>query len=622
MDNQPVEPLNSLTGLRFVAALAVFVSHVLGVFPLPGAGDLTASIIAPLGLGGVGFFYVLSGFILTYVYSQRTEPLSLLGFYGKRIARIWPLHLVTTAIVLFGVVTIRYQLDRPNGVAQLLSNIFLLQSWWPDYQWVFSINGPSWSLSNEAFFYLMFPWLLAGGAVAFYRKFLGMGLVGVVLLIGLSMIPETLLSERAVGCLVRANPLLRLFDFMVGMAGGFIFIEFRKRTAGALGQARQRQHKFLSTVFHVVTLASCAIYYAIMNACVGDWDALIAGSYGVGIDWLCFSGAAPLFVLVIFAFAQYASRLSELFASSWLVYLGEISFAFYLIHQPILTMLSRQALADSPHAMVWLSIAAFCFSLAAAMLLHHLVELPSRAGMVQMFSTAGSSSGDSRLGWLSRCRSWLGQYVVALWRVCLSPKALVIAGLLTVGYLVADVGLFNFRDTRLIQRVVRQTANEFKGIQFDQDAVLEGVQIAHQPDGSCQIQMAWDLKEGRRPIRFLHICDSQGKILRHGDGNRSMFVRATGNERVLDRVTVSKDQLESAAMLAVGFFGPDRKSSPIVNPAPGQPTHRLPILRLNQSVEQDVEAVAEISKSLKTLKDATSPQVPRMSADIQGTFGR
>ena len=81
--------INALTGIRFVAALGVFVQHMLGRLGV-------TTFVWPFGDGGVTFFFVLSGFILTYVYSHRmTGCRDLPRFYFTRWARIWPLHMVT-----------------------------------------------------------------------------------------------------------------------------------------------------------------------------------------------------------------------------------------------------------------------------------------------------------------------------------------------------------------------------------------------------------------------------------------------------------------------------------------------------------------------------------------------
>lgn len=571
MSNESGKHLKSLTGLRFAAALVVFVGHVLLEFPLIGSNDHTRRV---LGASGVCFFYVLSGFILTYVYASRPEPISIREFYVKRIARIWPLHLVTLLIVLFCVVTLRHQLGRENGLAQIVANFFLLQSWWPDYGWVFSINGPSWSLSNEAFFYLMFPWLATGGAVAFRKRFFALGIVSATVMVGLSLAPANVVSAETIGCLLYANPLVRLFDFMTGMACGFVFIASRNRTADSKLDHGTHQPIF-SNLLHLFALLIGVIYVAIVQYFSAGSDDQLELSRNVAVIWLSYGGAAVPFALTVFAFARHSSWISKLFSSQALVYLGEISFAFYLIHQAIITLLSRQALADSQYAMWWMAASSLLLSLATAMLLHHLIELPSRAGLIQFASRKRSD-----VSLIGRLASWLAEYGAATRQLVSKPRIVLVTGLAMAGFWCLDAGRFDFRDPAAMDRIVSQTPAEYRDVRFEQDAVLKGLEVSPQLDGSYQLRMVWDLKNGRRPIRFIHICDSKGEILRHGDANRSLFEHATGNEIVLDRVTVARDQLESAASLLIGFYCPERKSARIANRLPGQATHRLQILQL------------------------------------------
>jgi peptidoglycan/LPS O-acetylase OafA/YrhL len=105
--------------------------------------------IAGVGRFGVDFFFVLSGFVLTWSY----RPGRSRGrFYWLRFARVWPLHLVTflLAIALIG--------GGPWFSALL--NVLLLQSWAPFSEVYGAFNTPSWTLSVEAFFYLLFPFMI------------------------------------------------------------------------------------------------------------------------------------------------------------------------------------------------------------------------------------------------------------------------------------------------------------------------------------------------------------------------------------------------------------------------------------------------------------------------------
>ena len=78
--------------------------------------------------------------------------------------------------------------------------------------------------------------------------------------------------------------------------------------------------------------------------------------------------------------------------------------------------------------------------------------------------------------------------------------------------------------------------------------------------------MVWHLKKGRRPTRFIHICDAQGKVLRQGNLNRALFESVTDDRTVLDSIRLSSHELRDASSVFVGFFDVQRKSSPIAMP--------------------------------------------------------
>ncbi|WP_368784602.1 acyltransferase family protein [Arthrobacter sp. 4R501] len=90
----PRTQLNSLTGLRFFAAMAVVLYHVHLYFP--AVSDSLA--IFGYGYTGVSFFFILSGFVLAWSHRPNFRPGR---FYWNRVARIWPLHLLTMLVAIW-----------------------------------------------------------------------------------------------------------------------------------------------------------------------------------------------------------------------------------------------------------------------------------------------------------------------------------------------------------------------------------------------------------------------------------------------------------------------------------------------------------------------------------------
>lgn len=155
--------LPSLTGLRFFAALLVFCFHVtltdspippnkaINPFTDPALAEASAWLFSKAGYVGVSFFFVLSGFVITWSARQGE---AVLPFWRRRLLKIFPNHLVMwiVSMVLFAAAITPWSAWLPN--------IFLLHSFFPqDFIYV-GVNPPSWTLCSELLFYLSFPFLI------------------------------------------------------------------------------------------------------------------------------------------------------------------------------------------------------------------------------------------------------------------------------------------------------------------------------------------------------------------------------------------------------------------------------------------------------------------------------
>ena len=124
--------LATLTALRFAAALLVFGAHAWRIFDVQGSA-------LQVGAVGVSFFFVLSGFVLTW--SRR--PGETAGrFYWHRFARVWPATAIVTLLAT------GYGFPHQS----LLLDLGLVNTWRPGQLSEVSANPPSWSLGDEAFF--------------------------------------------------------------------------------------------------------------------------------------------------------------------------------------------------------------------------------------------------------------------------------------------------------------------------------------------------------------------------------------------------------------------------------------------------------------------------------------
>ena len=98
--------LPSLTGMRFIAAALVFFFHSFAISPLASQFGMANAglLIGPAGYIGVTFFFVLSGFVLTWS-ARRSD--TTLAFWRRRFFKIYPTYLLTflVALLLVGVVS-------------------------------------------------------------------------------------------------------------------------------------------------------------------------------------------------------------------------------------------------------------------------------------------------------------------------------------------------------------------------------------------------------------------------------------------------------------------------------------------------------------------------------------
>lgn len=342
--------IRPLTSLRFFAALLVFVYHA----------PLTTGFGKSYGLGpaGVGFFFVLSGFILTRTYGHAFSALDLTGlrtFYLARFARIYPVHLVGVGVMLLVVLTLGGPhwdgFDRHSHVAAILASVTLTQSWFPSIV-VFGVNPPAWSLSDEAVFYAAFPFVVR----AFHRS-ARWKLLAFAATAWLSLtVAVARLDVPSFSWPLYALPTTRLIDFLVGV---LLALALRSLT---LPGSRATS---IEAVALVLAFLGIALTPLVPNS-------LRAAAFLMPV-WAA--------VVVVFAFQQGA--ISRVLSSDRLVRLGEASFAFYVLHFAVIEITKHlPGISDLLRFGIALAV-----SLALALLVYRFLEEPARRGLRRALST-------------------------------------------------------------------------------------------------------------------------------------------------------------------------------------------------------------------------------------------
>lgn len=155
-----------LNGVRFIAALLVIIDHTELFKSYLGYPTLWEnSYSAYLGAFGVSIFFVLSGFLITYLLlEEQTEgPIRVKHFYLRRILRIWPLYYL---LVLFGFLVVPYLsfLQIPQYSADMgdyLGRFLLFAGLAANVAFVYfptiAFANILWSVAVEEQFYLFWP---------------------------------------------------------------------------------------------------------------------------------------------------------------------------------------------------------------------------------------------------------------------------------------------------------------------------------------------------------------------------------------------------------------------------------------------------------------------------------
>ena len=354
--------LSALTSLRGIAALFVLSHHFLFVLLEKLPRTIPSHLFYKSYLW-VDLFFLLSGFVLAYVYQARfesaVEKASYKRFMWARFARVYPLHLFM--LVLFVVLeAVKWWLVTSHSAGAeylgtpfsdsyssftLFTNLLLLQTFHWDAYW----NQPAWSISAEWLIYFTVPWLI----YHFHRA-----------------------TKAAM-----AISVIVVLMILSGVEGYF----------GNLG------YDYAGWPMLLRCLGECVMgvvafqcyrhnYWARFAAAKWALVALIFNLFLLALPIPGVLSVAGFFWLVLCA-ARVPANGGYLLRWSPLVYLGKISFSIYMFHWLVLDLLRHGSLYFTGQPLsknlsllgeIEVFVAATIVVLAIAPLLYHFVETPLR----------------------------------------------------------------------------------------------------------------------------------------------------------------------------------------------------------------------------------------------------
>lgn len=380
--------IKALTGLRIFAAVWVVLFHFRPLLH-EAAPDLSAALAPILNVGaqGVDLFFILSGFVLTWTYIDKMgknwSTRATLHFLWMRLARVWPVYLVTLHLAALWIIFTLYVGHIPSenvgtlNAVSYIRQLFLVQLWFQPFFDGSSWDGPAWSISAEWLAYLLFG-----------------GLILIIFRLARATRARTLLWLAFAVTLPPVMFLLATGHFYTPWSWlPRILLQF---TAGAIACAAVRRLN-PSDRARSVAGAAAMLLVALLVGALYWFDAHpipdVIDSGGV-LDLL--------FVPLVVALAIGTGTLASFLSLRVLTYGGQISFSLYMVHEMVHTawnwaVLQFELTLTGP-AGKWILLGLFATAFAAAAALYHFVEEPARRWMRRMVDVKDATPPVQTLG--------------------------------------------------------------------------------------------------------------------------------------------------------------------------------------------------------------------------------
>ncbi len=321
---------SGFNGLRFIAALLVIFGHAKLISPSLTKYDSNPiwNLFFNNASLAVSFFFVLSGFLITYLLLQEHQSkgeISIIKFYKKRALRIFPLYY---GLVLMVLITIPLLLKINGASVNSYTNekLYMYLLFLPNVVSPLAKLTHLWSIGVEEQFYLIWAPLM---------KYCRRILLPIILLLVITRIvlDYTVLANYAEHFESSANAnLLRfiqsfqLHTMAIGALGAWLLFYFPKHI-----QQKWLFHpisQLLNFLLLIAAFAFDTVYFKSTTSIIGVLDNPLFKDFFIPL----------LFLALLLNIALNEKSLIKLKSPNW-EFLGDLSFGMYMFHLPILYLL-------------------------------------------------------------------------------------------------------------------------------------------------------------------------------------------------------------------------------------------------------------------------------------------
>lgn len=282
-----------------------------------------------LGPYGVSVFFVLSGFLMYYNYSDRPvpcSPLKNISFAFKRIKRLLPLHLIMMlASVPWAIMAMAPNTPIGTYITQALQFLcctFLVQTWVPLISYNFAFNAVSWFLATCLFMYAVFPLYLKimnkrRDVKASLLRILATVFVMFCICYGLRFLNwRQPYYNEFIEWVTYTCPLFRVGDFIIGCELACLFRNDKLNI-----------NKWVMTLLEAAALASIWLVRKIYIQGEGLFASVFFKYSMLFLPFAC---------LLVYVFAKNKGFISKLLTNRVVIFIADLSGYAFLIHQLVI----------------------------------------------------------------------------------------------------------------------------------------------------------------------------------------------------------------------------------------------------------------------------------------------